>query len=287
MLISLGAQKAATSWLARYLSEHPQCERTPLKEVHYFDYYDLGIKDLGRDRIRQRKDALVQRATNNPGLLGKPKFQRAIQFHDQRLAAADAGPPTYEGYEKLVMSVKRKSTMIVGEITPANGLLAPERLKGMAALENNPLFILSMRDPVDRTWSGIRMAAGWGPDDEFEFRANKFLKEFLETADGPHHIRSDYATMLSKIDACIPADRMFLAFFEELLNQPSIDKFCAFLGVDQHPANVEKPRLKGTPLELSDDDRCALSAKLRPIYSAVEKRMGRLPARWVQNRDLA
>lgn len=287
MLISLGAQKAATSWLARYLNEHPQCETTPLKEVHYFDYYDLGVPDLGRDRVRRRRDTLAQRAVKTPALLEKRRFQRAMRFHELRLAAADAGAPTYEGYEQLVMSAARKTTKIIGEITPANGLLARERLRGMAALKNDPLFILTLRDPVDRTWSGIRMAAGWGPADKFETRAQAFLDEFLSVEDGTHNVRSDYAAMLSKIDAAIPNDRVFLVFFEEFLNQPKIDELCAFLGVDSHPAHVEKPRLEGTPLVLTDENRRVMSAKLRPVYDAVEERLGRLPARWVQNRDLA
>jgi len=288
ILVSLGAQKAATTWLSQYLVDHPQCDRTPLKENHYFDYFDRGLPDLGRGLIKKRRRRLLRRGKANPKLRRSKGFRRANRYFGLRLAATHLGPPNYDAYEALVMSAATKRTKIIGEITPANGLLTVERLQGIAALDSNPLFILIMRDPVDRTWSGIRMMAERQTNGEgFEARAHEMLAEFVNSDDGEIHIRTDYATMLNKADAAIPEDRIFIDFFEEFLNQPKIDRLCDFLGVNHHPADLGTPQLLGKSLKMTDDERRALSAKLRPIYNAVEKRMGRLPDRWIQNRDLA
>ena len=36
-LVGIGAQKAGTTWLARYLEHHPEAYVSPIKELHYFD----------------------------------------------------------------------------------------------------------------------------------------------------------------------------------------------------------------------------------------------------------
>ena len=41
----IGAQKAATTWLAKCLGEHPQIFMAPAKEIHYFNHeFDRGIE---------------------------------------------------------------------------------------------------------------------------------------------------------------------------------------------------------------------------------------------------
>lgn len=288
ILVSLGAQKAATTWLSKYLSEHPQCALTPMKEVHYFDYYDFGERDLGLAFIEKTRDTLIRRSELRPELYDSTKYRKAMKFFELRLGAIDLGPPTYEGYEALILGSALRGNKVIGEITPGNGLLSEERLRGIAALDSKPLFVLTMRDPVDRTWSNIRMVAKQDKTiQKFEDLAHAKLAMFLNGKVGGVFMRSDYGTMLSKIDAAIPADRISINFFEEFLKQPQIDAFCDFLGVDRHPASLEKPRNPGVSLKMTDTERRALSAMLRPVYDAVEARMGRLPGRWIQNRDLA
>ncbi len=48
---------------------------------------------------------------------------------------------------------------VVGDITPAYGLLSVERLRAMAAL-GETRFLYILRDPVARLWSHVRMIAG-------------------------------------------------------------------------------------------------------------------------------
>ena len=36
--VGIGAQKAGTNWLAKYLTSHPQVCFSPIKELHYFDW---------------------------------------------------------------------------------------------------------------------------------------------------------------------------------------------------------------------------------------------------------
>ena len=235
------------------------------RNAFFFDYHDLGVAGAGRSRIAARRRKLVKKGKAQPQLKATPDFKRAKKYLDARLAVIDLGAPTYTDYEALIMSAANSDTKIIGEITPANGLLSEDRLRNIAGLENKPLFIFVMRDPVDRTWSGIRMVAKRKSDDNtFEKRARADLTKFLESDSGATHMRSDYATMLTKVDAAIPADRVFIDFFEEFLNQPKIDALCDFFGVDHHPAKLDAPRLSGKSLKLTDQERARPQRQVAP-----------------------
>ena len=42
LMFGVGATKAGTSWLYRYLADHPECHLRSIKELHFFDALDTG-----------------------------------------------------------------------------------------------------------------------------------------------------------------------------------------------------------------------------------------------------
>ena len=150
-LICLGAQKAGTTWLWRYLLGHPQCAVTPLKELHFFDKGNLRLIKLLKEvelEIPGAKDP-----EEIAFLRDKHHFiSHAVELYSRPERTA-------EDFEKLVSSIATPEARVVAEFTPANGLLKTQQLKALAGLPIAPKFVLILRDPVDRMWSQIRMLA--------------------------------------------------------------------------------------------------------------------------------
>jgi hypothetical protein len=58
LMFGLGATRAGSTWLYRYLAGHPECALPRVKELHYFSTLDLG----GRQRQLKRLDKIAARA---------------------------------------------------------------------------------------------------------------------------------------------------------------------------------------------------------------------------------
>ena len=73
-----GAQKAATTWLARALEQHPDVFVAPEKEVGYFDlHYDRGIAWYESRFAERRQESAVGEAT--PMYLHVPEVDKRIE----------------------------------------------------------------------------------------------------------------------------------------------------------------------------------------------------------------
>ena len=53
-LLGLGAQKAGTAWMHRYLESSPQCDPGFRKEYHVWDAVDLPSGRVVRERIERQ-----------------------------------------------------------------------------------------------------------------------------------------------------------------------------------------------------------------------------------------
>ena len=58
-LFGVGATKAGTTWMHRYLAAHPDCHMRAVKELHYFDALDRGQIDRQVKVNRAKADKLA------------------------------------------------------------------------------------------------------------------------------------------------------------------------------------------------------------------------------------
>ena len=98
-LICLGAQKSGTTWLWRYVRAHPQCEATPLKELHFFD----GKPERFSTRIESlRQELAAADATANQASLEAriAFFERGLRYvsKPERRAEDFAGTELLRGW---------------------------------------------------------------------------------------------------------------------------------------------------------------------------------------------
>ncbi|WP_371036679.1 sulfotransferase [Rhodosalinus sp. FB01] len=272
LLFGLGATKAGSGWLYRYLRGHPECRMKSVKELHFFDTLQAGR----RPRRLRKLDAAISAEARRADA-GQTRALRRVSALQELAEVTHAA--TDAAYLDYLMR-GRGEARLVGDITPAYALLPADWLRRMQALSPGTRFVYLMRDPLARLWSNLRMVArrdaegaALGP------RANRLMAEWLDGGHRDVAARGDYAGVLSRLDAALEPARLFLGFFEEVVTAPVPDALCRFLGLTPRPA-AATPVHEGVPATLDPDLRARALARLAPQYDTVAARMGRLPPSW-------
>ncbi|MCV6824704.1 MULTISPECIES: sulfotransferase [Halocynthiibacter] len=287
-LFGIGAAKAGTSWLFKFLESHPEVASPAVKELHYFDDADTDTPERAlikrNEEIQQDIVTLeLRRLISAEGK--KRKLASRIERLKQVSALLELGysPEAYSEYQQA--EAARTNAKLTADITPAYALLSKATLKMMAGLGQTTKFIYILRDPVERLWSNIRMVADARAKSNAEMAkiSNRIADSILSGEGHPSFLRSDYAGTLDRLFAAVPsADRLVL-FFERLFDQATIETLCRFLMIAPMPAKTHRPVHAGATFPLDDTRRAGLSQLLAPQYAAVEARFGALPDRWQQN----
>lgn len=275
LLIGLGAAKAGTSWIHRYLAYHPGCHAPPVKEMHWFDTAYSGWK-------RRRREALWRERT-------RLSLEGASQARLDRIGryAALFDGKTLRDRDYLDILSEGSEGRLRFEITPAYSILPEALIERMARLEKGAAkFFFVMRDPVDRMWSNIRMGARRRPGHDMAGRATSLMEEAMRPEGDRHRVRSEYGTILPKLRRAIGADRLLVLFYEELFRQDTIDRLCDFAGIERRTAAFDQKVYAGRPLPL--DPGLAARARLRldTHYDAVRQMMGRVPDAWMAREEM-
>jgi len=260
-LLGLGAQKAGTAWLHRYLESSPQCDPGFRKEYHVWDAVDLPSGRVVRERIEK-------------------------QGGDRARFLTDP-----EHYFDYFTGLLAGGARLTADITPAYAGLSPERLAsirdGFASRGVRPVAVYLMRDPVERVWSAVRMDVrrkNITQPGAVEYRLRKV------SDDDQYDRRTRYDAAIAKIDGTFGRDGAFYGFYERLFDSGTLRELCDFLGLDfvepdfGREVNVS-PKEDG---ELSEDTVRVLVARFAPVYEAVASRFPDvdLPAIWPSTRFL-
>jgi hypothetical protein len=133
-VLCVGAQKGGTSWLYHQLDFHPDFWMPPIKELHYLDMLSR-VKRRNPPRCKDERD----------------------QWFLARLVELSALPHFDLGtYSQLFTP---KAALLSGDITPAYSMLNDELIERVITYFPNLKVIFLARDPVERAWSQLSMAA--------------------------------------------------------------------------------------------------------------------------------
>jgi hypothetical protein len=132
--LCVGAQKAGTSWLYHQLDFHPDFWMPPIKELHYLDTLSR-VKRKNPPRCRDERD----------------------QWFLSRLGELSALP--YFDLATYSQLFAAKADLLSGDITPAYATLNDELIERVITYFPNLKVIFLARDPVERVWSQLSMAA--------------------------------------------------------------------------------------------------------------------------------
>lgn len=108
-LIGIGAQKAGTTWLANYFTEHKDICMSHVKELHYFD------AKFRNEEIHEKYKVWHTKISQKQEILKDPKLLDCI---NHRVNMIDE----FKYYLKY-FEVTRKQEKVVCEITPSYSLL--------------------------------------------------------------------------------------------------------------------------------------------------------------------
>jgi hypothetical protein len=278
VMLGVGATKSGTSWLYRYLADHPACHLRTIKELHYFDGLEKGRLAAQADDRRREAEAIQARI--DAGRQGKGAGARLADRRDW-IRVLDQGREdvaAYLGY----LDGGRRDKAVVGEVTPAYALLPEARLRAMAAMGGRDVrFVYLMRDPVARLWSHVRMIAGRrSPDGAVERkRCDRIFQRTLAGEETQIEARGDYRGALDRFARAIDPARLLVLVFEELTTGAAVARLCAFLGIAERVPDPA-PVYAGQPMPMRPAQVRAARDWLAPQYDYVAERLGYRPAGW-------
>ena len=281
LLFGIGAAKAGTTWLYRYLAGHPEVRLPAVKELHYFDTCETGKFDRQIARMERECARRIDRLPTGEVALDL-RLKREVAAYQGWLDVIRGGADD-AGYVRY-LTRDAEAARVVGDITPAYATLREETLARMAALAPATRFVFLMRDPLDRLWSNIRMAATRRGGDLAE-TAGALLDKVVKGRDRTITERSDYAGTLARLDASLDPAQVFTGFFETLFQPDTLARLCGFLGISEWPGLTAARVHAGEELDMTEAQRARALAWLAPQYRAVAGRMGPLPARWTDNME--
>jgi hypothetical protein len=227
----IGCQKAGSSWLYDQLAAHEAFWMPPIKELHYFDGYEGG-----GGIARQARRFAGERGLLRGLLRWKTRRLRqagAAAFIDQ-VRAGDGGRLDLDWYASLF---RWKGDRLSGDITPAYSTLSARMIGLVAARFPDLRYILFVRDPVARVWSQACLLARLGKADlPRDWRQMvSFLTSERVAA------RSYPSRTFARWSDDVPADRIFVGFFEQLATEPDVLRadVLQFLGAGSTPPAIE------------------------------------------------
>jgi hypothetical protein len=274
LLIGVGAQKAATTWLATYLASHPDVYFPELKELHYFDYR-FGPEFVPRNQLQarfaRRLENLTRTNERNGGL------DREVALHLEMAAdrlAMFRGEMSYMDFFRKRVGEQK----IFGEITPGYQMLDAAVYKMMNELHPEVRFVFIMRDPVDRSWSQFRMVRMVERKTGEVGRDIDFIRALSHRLLVP---RTDYKRTIEELEKAVPSERVSYLFYEDMFTPQAMKQVTDFLGIQEWPANFSEKSNTGPPVDIDPEHAKAAFDRFRYVYDYIaEKFDGRLPQRW-------
>ena len=288
VLYCVGATKAGTSWLYRYLHDHPDCAMPAVKEAHYWDTFDADDLEkqfvFYRVRLREMRDAKLDAADAGRGWQVENLDRRINEM--KALVAVLEGDRTDDRAYLGWMLDGRTDGQIVGDMTPNYATLSDDMIARMRDAAPASKFIFLIRDPLDRLWSHIRMQARRQRQahEVYEKKSNNILYRMLNRGQETHILeRGDYPKIIRKLRRLIPEGRLLIQFAEDLFTPLGLKRVCDFLGIATVKPEVQQPVHKGPEVVMLDKLRPRALGLLNEHYEWVARNIGPLPQRWQDN----
>ena len=247
--LGLGAQKAGTTWLARYLHTSGRFATNVVKEYHIWDALYLA----------EHRKALVTEAQAELNSVNKLRF------------ALQKSPENYFNYFIYMMAQQAKP--MTCDITPTYAGLSRAVLRTISegflerGVATKAVFL--MRDPVERCWSAARqkhkLHTGEAAIAEDEILAHARLPGAV--------MRTRYDKTVAEMEAAFEPSMMYVGLYEEMFEAENVRKISNFCGVEARPA-LTTEKINATPFvdSLSDSAHKQIATQYREVYDFVAKK---------------
>lgn len=291
--ICIGAQKAGTRWLYDQLAFHPAFWMPPVKELHFFDASKPGLRKAKRLQARIDKDLdkvnRMRAEDASPPLAERDlRFVRSYValFGDKplmkdRVAATEAYARLFEG----------KGSDITGDVTPAYSKLGDEDVARIVQRFPTARVVFLMREPVERAWSAIGMAARQAKSKIKPPVTPEMVRKHLNRKDVMG--RSFPSQTVARWRRIAGEGRFDCFFFDDLRTDPASlrARILAFLGADPALPSGDLPpgfnrKSKSAKLELTDEIRETLVAHFAEEIRTCADMLGGPALEWRRKYNL-
>ena len=272
-ILGLGGQKCGSSWIQAYLNRQDGSDFGRLGE------YQIWESDLGSvfQRYRVPEPSTLEKLR----VQAKLKLGGAEPVGHLRWRMQTNRDRYFEYFSDLL---DKPEIRLTGDITPSYAALpAPLLRKIRSGMQDNGIHtktIFSMRDPVERIRSHMRMDMAKGRLDETD-DIETALRAFYPTAEAA--ARSRYDLTLEAIEAVFEPNDVHVCFFEELFTPDGVAALARFARVPvEKDAGGTKVNARGSdgPQTLDDALRMEIARHYAPVYRAVAERFPRIVTLW-------
>lgn len=275
--LGLGGQKCGSTWIQSYLARQAGSDFGRLGEYQAWEHRLGGVFARYRAPDPSLPARLRARAKT---ALGAPEPAGHLRWRLQRDETAY--------FDYFAGLLNRPGILRTGDITPSYAALPAATLKrirdGLESRGMNVKVLFSMRDPVDRIRSHMRMEMDKGrlPSD---MDNDAPLEAFHASAEA--EARTRYDATLDALEAVFAPQDRFITTFETLFTAHGIAELSHFAGVPVDPqagmrAVNARPRGSG----ISEELEARIARHYAPVYEAVARRLPQVAEVWPSARHV-
>ena len=226
--LGIGMSRAGTTYLYRYLREHPQVWLPPIKELHFFDRHKYGWPTGDGRSLTNRLRFLAAVLRRWDGSW-KGKADRHFAF-----SYARGNLDSVSTYRRHFGAARRGNSR--GEITPDYYELDSQHVEEIRRAFPHLRIFLTIRHPLERFESQVRKYLEQSDDPDPLAAATGWV-------DRPGFVKSfDYLDIVERWRNVFGSDDFHIAYFDELETDPEgyLNRICGFIGVERWiPAGID------------------------------------------------
>ncbi|MFZ5963756.1 sulfotransferase family protein [Thalassococcus sp. BH17M4-6] len=277
-ILGVGASKCGTTWVQAYLNAAPHADFGRLGEYQVWDA--LHVPSAARFRV-PRPSPLRRLENTLAKAVGLPQKADVFRYELQ------SDPARYFDYFAALLA--QPGIALTGDITPVYARLPAPVLRDIdqrfADRGIAVKVILSLRDPIERAWSILKMQQRKGRLSDADLAAG-FAERHRPGTSAP--TEDTYRHTLKTIEAVFPADRRFVTLYETLFAPDTIDRLSRFAGVPSRPeAGAQRVNAAGDTSSVPPDLARAAFPHFEADYAACAERFPEVLRLWPHAGHLA
>lgn len=291
-LLCVGAHKAGTTWLHRYLEKHESVYLGFMKEYHVFDALTLPEGEMYFNRYIGFAEEKLKRIKRKPN--GEIPKLRSLRKNIFKMVDFLADYNNYFDYFAGILRT-RDGINVTGDITPAYCSLTPDVLKLIKEeflkrkITVKVLFL--MRDPVERCISASQYNMGREMENEGVTSSPAVDIDKIVRRDYKKfgfEERARYDVTIQNLESVFDENDIHYQFYEKLFEPESINCLCDFLGIERREGDSEE-RVNESKMKfvVSDALRAELFAHYAPVYGFVYQKFSKdfVDTIWTNSND--
>jgi LPS sulfotransferase NodH len=271
--VCIGAQKAGTTWLFDNLEIQDGIWVPPEKEIHFFNAVCpheelLGVEELPFPHGLARYRPLVRRPA-------RATLRWLRRFHNE--------PRSTAWYHSLFAN-EFSQGKLRGDLTPAYSTL-DERGVAFARRVLHPgvRVFLVIRNPIERTWSAIRMMHRWQGQEISKSNPDAILADFRRPS---QRLRTDYARMIRAWTHQF-GDRFRVFLYDDLTADPAsflqeVAQFIDLPGDLRHDRLGARSNAAPNRLPIPPELEAGLEEEFRDSIEELDTLVTGVAARWAR-----